>query len=509
MTEGNEMLYPNCNSTVWLRSCEKEVSEPLSGKVTGEIPCWLRGSLLRNGPGSLKVGSMRFEHLFDSSALVHRFAIYDGGATYQCRFVETNTFKKNRMAARIVVTEFGTEAVPDPCHTIFDRVASIFKPPELSDNTMISVYPFGDEMYTFTEGPFIHRIDPKTLDTLERKNMKKCIALVNHTSHPHVMPNGDVINVGMSVVEGKLKHVVVKFPYIEKGDMFERARVVGSMKTRWALHPAYMHTFGVTENYFVIIEQPMAISLCGVVCNRLKNKPLASNLQWYPEYETNIVLISKKTGKEVKRFRTETMFFLHIINAFEQDGKLIVDLCAYKNAKAIDAMYVKAIETMQSNADYAEWFRARPKRLEVSLLAPSMTMVTPRLLADVGCETPRIHYEMCNGRPYRYFYAISSDVDADHPGAIIKVDTWSGETMKWFDTDCYASEPIFIPEPGSKEEDAGVLLCALVWGSRECAVGLLVLDARTLQQLAVVHFETPSPAPKCLHGWFLRDHARD
>ncbi|XP_014359421.2 carotenoid isomerooxygenase [Papilio machaon] len=507
MAKSNEKLYPNCDSSVWLRSCDIEVTQPLHGRITGQMPTWLRGSLLRNGPGSLKVGSMRFEHLFDSSALVHRFSILDGAATYQCRFVRTNTLKRNRAANRIVVTEFGTKAVPDPCHTIFDRVASIFKPSELSDNTMISLYPFGDEIYSFTEGPFIHRIDPKTLDTLERKDMMKCVAVVNHTSHPHVMPNGDVINVGMSIVKGRLRHVIVKFPYTEKGDMFERAHIIGSMKPRWTMHPSYMHTFGVTENYFVIIEQPLTVSICGVIRNQLANKPMISCLQWFPEHETNIVLINKKTGKEVKRFRTETMFFLHIINAFEQDGRLIVDLCSYKDAKALDAMYVKAIETMQSNAEYAEWFRGRPKRLEVSLAAPAMSHVTPRQLADLGCETPRIHYDLYNGRPYRYFYAISSDVDAENPGAIIKVDTTTGETWSWCETDCYPSEPVFIPAPDSRQEDGGVLLSALLWGSRECSLGLLVLDARTMKEIARVDFETPSPAPKCLHGWFLPEKA--
>ncbi|CAH2076131.1 unnamed protein product, partial [Iphiclides podalirius] len=507
MTACGEKCYPNCNSSVWLRSCETEVAQPLLGRIKGKVPPWLRGSLLRNGPGSLKVGAMRFEHLFDSSALVHRFSILDGAVTYQCRFVRTNTFKKNRAADRIVVTEFGTKSVPDPCHTIFDRVASIFKPAEISDNTMISVYPFGDEIYTFTEGPFIHRIDPKTLDTLERKDMMKCVALVNHTSHPHVMPNGDVINVGMSIIKGRVKHVVVKFPYTEKGDMFQRAHIVGSMKPRWSLHPSYMHTFGITENYYVIMEQPLTISVWGVFRNQLTNEPFASNLQWFPEHKTNIVLISKQTGKEVKRYVTETFFFLHIINAFEQDGKLVVDLCAYKDAKALDAMYVRAMETMQSNADYAEWFRGRPKRLEVSLEAPSMSVVQSRLLADLGCETPRIHYDLYNGHPYRYFYAISSDVDAKNPGAIIKVDTWTGETKTWFENDCYPSEPVFVPEPECKEEDAGVLLSALVWGSKECSVGLLVLDARSLEVIARVDFDTPSPAPKCLHGWFLPERA--
>jgi carotenoid isomerooxygenase len=49
-------------------------------------------------------------------------------------------------------------------------VAALFKPDETSDNTMISVYPFGDEYYTFTEAPVMHKIDPKTLETTGRVN---------------------------------------------------------------------------------------------------------------------------------------------------------------------------------------------------------------------------------------------------------------------------------------------------------------------------------------------------
>ncbi|NP_001266310.1 carotenoid isomerooxygenase isoform X2 [Bombyx mandarina] len=505
MAAETQNLYPNCDSSVWLRSCEEEVTEPLDGNITGTLPPWLRGTLLRNGPGSLKVGAMRFKHLFDSSALLHRFAIHDGIVTYQCQFLKSNTLKKNRAANRIVVTEFGTKSVHDPCHTIFDRVAAIFKPGDsMSDNAMISLYPFGDEIYAFTEGPIIHRIDPVTLDTLDRKNMTDCIALVNHTSHPHVMPNGDVYNVGMSIVKGGLRHVVVKFPYTEKGDMFERAKVVASLKPRWPLHPAYMHTFGITENFFIIVEQPMSVSLCGVVRNQLANKPLASSLHWYPNHETNIVLLSRKDGKEWKRYRTQTLFFLHIINCFEKNGSVIVDLCAYKDPKALDAMYVHAIETMQSNADYAEWFRGRPKRLELPLDAPRLAKVVPTILADLGCETPRIHYDLYNGKPYRYFYAISSDVDAENPGTVIKADTVTGVTKTWCEPNCYPSEPVFVPTPDAKNEDDGVLLCALVWGGdREHEVALLVLDARTMLEVARAQFRTPSPAPKCLHGWFL------
>lgn len=73
--EGN--YYANCDTSVWMRSCEKEIIEPLrSTEVTGIVPKWLKGILLRNGPGNLKVGEYRYQHLFDSSALLHRCVLH-------------------------------------------------------------------------------------------------------------------------------------------------------------------------------------------------------------------------------------------------------------------------------------------------------------------------------------------------------------------------------------------------------------------------------------------------
>lgn len=88
---------------------------------------------------------------------VNRFAIKNGEVTYQCRFIHTDSYKKNYAANRTVVTSFGTSPVSDPCQTIFQRVASLFQPGTLTDNTMISIYPFGDEYYAFTECPVIQR----------------------------------------------------------------------------------------------------------------------------------------------------------------------------------------------------------------------------------------------------------------------------------------------------------------------------------------------------------------
>ncbi|XP_069703964.1 carotenoid isomerooxygenase-like isoform X2 [Periplaneta americana] len=542
--EAGEDLYPCCDTSIWLRSCSEEVVEPLQGEVTGSIPKWLKGTLLRNGPGSLKVGDMTFGHLFDGSALLHRFAIRGHHVTYQSRFLHTQTYQRNIAAKRIVVTEFGTKAVPDPCQTIFQSISALFTPGEsISDNAMISVYPFGDEFYTFTESPVIHRVDPKTLKTLARVNVSKYVSIVNHTSHPHVMQDGTVYNLGLTVTCTGPHYSIIKFPPAQDAGCegvkcsektlttFEQAIIVGSTPARWPFHPSYMHTFGITENYFVIVEQPLSVSVPAMIKSQILNEPMAANLQWYQDQQTQILLLQRKDGKLFKTFLTEPFFYLHIINSFEEEDHLIIDICCYKDPSMLDCMYVDALRDIQKNPDYARMFRGRPLRFvlplkdiptgtsavenlvtlqgskaEAYILSDGRIFSQPELLCDLGCETPRLHYERYLGKSYQYFYAISSDVDADNPGTLIKVDIKTRTKKTWCEDNVYPSEPIFVPSPDPKNEDDGVVLSALIWGrGLEKQVGVLVLDASTWQELGRATFTTPSPVPKCLHGWFTGD----
>ncbi|XP_076240151.1 neither inactivation nor afterpotential B [Calliopsis andreniformis] len=580
--------YPNCDSSVWIRSCEKEVPEPLPGKLIGKIPPWLKGTLLRNGPGSLKVGEYTFNHLFDSSALLHRFAIANGEVTYQCKFVQTDVYKKNTAAQRIVVTEFGTKAVPDPCKSIFQRVAAVFNTSDDSDNSMISVYPFGDEYYTFSEAGIIHRIDPETLDTKARVKVSDYVGIVNHTSHPHIMNDGTVYNTGLSVTpRGPMYNVVCfspsritidDFGEEKKLSMFDQATIVASIPSRWLLNPAYMHTFGITENYFIIIEQPLAVSLPTLLSCKVKQEPMCAILKWHENENTLIHVVSRDTGLLEGTFVAEPFFYLHIINQFETRNRdyIVLDICCYRDAKMLNCLFVDAMKDMHKNPDYAKMFRGRPLRFVMPMKRPESNVpldqnlvtvktvnqaleafedvsdssededvkenpsvnknsgntnktskndhrnilqrratahrlpngnifVKPELLCDLGCETPRLNYDSYLGREYRYFYAISSDVDLENPGTIIKVDILKKTKKTWCEKNVYPSEPIFVPNPNGKTEDDGVVLSAIVWSDKETQVGLLVLDSVTFKEIARVTFDTPGPVPKCLHGWFTLD----
>lgn len=276
---------------------------------------------------------------------------------------------------------------------------------------------------------------------------------------------------------------------------------------------------------------------------------MISCLKWFPDKLTYIYVVDRDSGELRHTFQAESFFYLHIINQYEKDNHIVLDICCYRDPEMLNCMYIDSMKAMQQNRDYAKMFRGRPLRFvlplkkttksksllsfkeyfskstedsEFSVTKPfnlvelknsnaeayhmpnGSIFCKPELLCDLGCETPRINYEKNLGLEYQFFYAISSDVDAENPGTLIKVDNYNKTKLTWCDNNCYPSEPIFVASPGANTEDDGVILASMLWGrGNENRVGLLVLDAKTMTELGRCEFiDLPGPVPKCLHGWF-------
>ena len=41
-----------------------------------------------------------------------------------------------------------------------------------------------------------------------------------------------------------------------------------------------MHTFGMTEKYVILPEQPMTVDVTAMVANTMRDKPLIEGMQW-------------------------------------------------------------------------------------------------------------------------------------------------------------------------------------------------------------------------------------
>ena len=74
--------------------------------------------------------------------------------------------------------------------------------------------------------------------------------------------------------------------------MFDQATIEATLPSRWVLNPSYMHTFGITENFFIIVEQPLSVALVTMAKCRIKNEPMCTCLKWHDgESVSNLYLL--------------------------------------------------------------------------------------------------------------------------------------------------------------------------------------------------------------------------
>ncbi|TSY98103.1 Beta,beta-carotene 9',10'-oxygenase [Bagarius yarrelli] len=167
-TKSTLMEQHRLQDIVLLVQSVEETPEPISTRVKGTIPTWICGNLLRNGPGKFEFGNQHFNHWFDGMALMHCFQIADGQVTYRSRFLRSDSYKQNSEMNRIVMSEFGTLAFPDPCKNVFQRFLSCFERMKPTDNANVNFVKYKSDYYVSTETNFMHKVDPDTLETKER-----------------------------------------------------------------------------------------------------------------------------------------------------------------------------------------------------------------------------------------------------------------------------------------------------------------------------------------------------
>src|SRR2546423_14783834 len=147
------------NPTAGFQTLDREVSVDRL-PVRGELPPWLRGSLIRTGPARFEANGRSLNHWFDGQAMLHRFSFADGAVGYANRELETRADAAVR-EGRIAYREFAT----DPCRSIFRRVATMFSP-GATDNAHVNLTRIGERLLAMTETPLPLEVDPRTLRAL-------------------------------------------------------------------------------------------------------------------------------------------------------------------------------------------------------------------------------------------------------------------------------------------------------------------------------------------------------
>lgn len=440
--------------------------------VAGALPDWLSGDLVRVTPAGLDAGGRSVRHWFDGLAMLNKFSFREGRVAYASRFLDTEARRRAERPGMRQARGFAT----DPCRSLFERVTSIFSPVP-SDNTNVNLVRLGDEYLALGETPMPVVFDRTTLATIGHGDTAPGQLT---TAHPHHDPAaGELVNYATRMGPRSAYQVYVRKPGGPN-------RVVGRVPVA---EPAYMHSFAMTARHVVLVEFPLVVNPLQLV---LGSRSFIESYRWRPERGTRFLVVDRATGQLTSQAHGEPFFAFHHVNAFEEGGHLILDVCAYPDPGIIDTLF---LDRLRADAPIA---RAELRRYRLPLDGGE---ALGEALCRQPFDLPRIAYGRRNARPYRYVYGAGQSSDASTwIDRLVKVDVLDGQALTWQEAGCYPGEPVLAGDPSSDREDGGVVL-SVVLDARRGRSFLLVLDAATFQEVA--RAEAPHAITFGFHGQFF------
>ncbi len=443
--------------------------------VSGEVPAWLRGGLVRVTPAQMDFERRSVSHWFDGMAMLNRFGFAgDGSVSYASRFLDTDARKAALASGGAAISGFAT----DPCRSLFQRVQSLFSP-ELTDNANVNLTRLGDEYLAMTETPIPVRFDAETLATIGHDEGQKQFGQIT-TAHPHHdAQRGELVNFAAQLGAKSEYRIYARSSTTE-------GRTLATMPVR---EPSYMHSFAITPRYALLLENPLVVNPLRLA---FSGKAFIHNYRWKPELGVRIHAFDRETGTLHRTWTTDPFFVFHTINAFEDGDDIVIDLCAHEDASIIELLELDKLRAGSGHAVLG----ARPLRLT---LAAGSGVASTRELADVDLELPRIAYRSHNGLPYSFVYGASAG-DAPFLKRLVKIDVDDGSHTVWDEPNTWAGEPVFVPRVGASAEDDGIVL-SVVLDAGTGSSFLLMLDAGTFEEIA--RAQAPQRVPFGFHGQFF------
>jgi carotenoid cleavage dioxygenase-like enzyme len=491
------------------RSLEAE-HDDLVLDVDGEIPAWLSGSLVRNGPGRFEVGGERVEHWFDGLAMLHKFRFAeengtDGGGDvfYSNRFLRTEAYREAVEDERIT-SQFATSG------SYLDQLKSFLG--DSTDNANVNVARIGGEYAALTETPRRVRFDPETLSA--RGDLTYADDMTVHHVTAHLRRDdrrGETVGYATQFGRKNRYHLYRVLDDRPAGGRPSRVPIA-SMPVE---EPAYLHSFALTPRYAVVVEPPFVVNPMRFLLPG--HGGFIDNFRWKPERGTRFLAFDRQSGNLAIERTAPPFFFFHTVNAFEDEaaGELVVDLVAYEDAGIVKDLFMssvegeeKAGEATSEEPDPGPVLDAAKGELARFRVPTDGGRVERRNLYT-GMELPRIA-PRAQMESYRYAYGQATAREGQNGLAKVNVET--GEATEWWEDGFYAGEPIFVPKPpddggggsggdgDSLPEDRGAVLAPVLDTESEDSV-LVVLDGETFEELARAH--VPHHIPFGFHGEFF------
>jgi len=397
--------------------------------VVGTLPPQLTGVYLRNGPNPRPGSTVPF---FAGDGMVHGVRLEAGQARWY-----RNRFVKTRQDAGI-------------------RGGS-------SSNT--HVFAHAGHILSFVEVALPIELD-RRLDTVGPVDFGGVGTAF--TAHGKVDPGtGELIAFGYQFASPHLT-----FYRIDRRGLVVERRVI-DMST-----PCFMHDFAMTERYAIFFDTPAVM-----VGDWSGGLPF----RWQEGRGTRIGVVARPGGA-ARWFDVPPCQLTHTANAFECDGRIVVDGIRLDRFPPDVAVPPTALY-----------------RWEIDL---TRGVVTEGAMGDHPVEFPRVD-ERRNGRPYRFAYTVEFRAvgPAGLPGSSLLRchDVETGRSVaKDFGVRYAPGEPVFVPKSADAAENDGWVL-TLRYDRELDRSDLVVLDANEFDGEPVAVVQLPRRVPCGNHGSWVAD----
>lgn len=442
--------FLNGNYAPW-----REEGDAYDLEVDGEIPRDLRGALYRIGPNPHFKPPGRY-HWFDGDGMAHAFLLRDGRAAYRNRYVRTEGLKAEMGEGRALYGGLLQQGSEMPANR-----------PPFKNAANTNIIGYANRLLALWEAGLPHELKPETLETIGEFNFGgKMNGPV--TAHPKIDPkNGDLLFFGYQPFP----------PYVTWYRADRGGQLVESRGIDAGL-PVMMHDFIATDNYAIFFVCPSVFH----IENAAQGKPL---IEWEPQHGTRIGAMDRRTG-EVKWFNDEAFYVFHFLNAFEENGSLIVDGC---RMNALD---------MTGNSFGGN--PPMPWRWTLNLKDGSLKA---NQVDDLSGEFPRFD-ERLAGRKHRFGYFAGhhnqSGKEFNGFNVLIKRDYQTGKTeVQDLGGNKQPGEPIFVPRRAGADEDDGWVLA--VWYDPAInSSEMSIVDSRDFGGKPIARVKAPHRVPFGFHG---------
>lgn len=448
--------------------------------IDGELPPELEGTLFRNVPAMLDINGQEVHHPFDADGMVCKITFSNGSARFQNRYVRTKGFCEEREQGRICYRGvFGTEKPGGWFANAFDfRLKNVA-------NTQI-IY-WGGKLMALWEASHPHRIDPKTLETVGIETLGGVLQEGSpFAAHP-MIDKGDENHEPRYVSFGLEAGLSTKLNIYE----LNSAADVVMHHHHYLPGFAFIHDFAITPNYCLFFQNPLSFNPLPYVFGL---RGPAECIDFRKDDLTKVWVISRHAPYDVRMLETQSGFVFHHANAFEDGDEIVVDSVSYQDFPSLEH---------KLSFHEVDFDTVPPGQLWRYRLNLNTGETQRQQLEERSCDFPYVHPDRIAQRHQWIYLGAAHQPHGNAPNqAILKINPDTGEQDFWSAAPHgFVGEPVFVPRPGSTQEDDGWVL-VLVYDASHDRSDVVILDGKSLSQGAIARLHLNHHVPYGLHGCF-------